>query len=148
MVDIMRQTAGVIRAGTYVPTDGGAAEPVRLPPDYQQRWGQGAVANGAMGEVDIRAAPRYTPLPVDVWQCDTAGAVQALQKEGFTVAALNMANELRPGGDVWRGGHAQEEELCRRSDLLAHLDALNPLEGAGRCADDREDHIQLIEARG
>lgn len=36
-------------------------------------------------------------------------------------AVLNMASSIRPGGGVANGSMAQEEELCRRSDLLYSL---------------------------
>jgi len=37
------------------------------------------------------------------------------------VCILNMANDLIPGGGVERGSMAQEEELCRKSDLYPSL---------------------------
>ena len=47
------------------------------------------------------------------------------------VCILNMANDLVPGGGVERGSMAQEEELCRKSDLYLSLNpALYPLQAS------------------
>lgn len=40
---------------------------------------------------------------------------------GQRVAVLNMASFSNPGGGVARGSRAQEEELCRRTNLLLSL---------------------------
>lgn len=40
---------------------------------------------------------------------------------GPRCAVLNMASRRHPGGGVANGSRAQEEELCRRSDLLLSL---------------------------
>lgn len=48
------------------------------------------------------------------WKC---------QKEPGRVLVLNFANPVNPGGGVRRGARAQEEDLCRRSTLLASLES-------------------------
>ena len=39
------------------------------------------------------------------------------------IMVLNFANPYNPGGSVWHGAKAQEEDLCRRSSLLFSLES-------------------------
>lgn len=45
------------------------------------------------------------------------------EKNSKPVLVLNLANPVNPGGGVWRGAKAQEEDLCRKSSLLLSLES-------------------------
>ena len=66
--------------------------------------------------------------------CGRTGLVEVLQEDCLYVAQnqvasrkhvllLNMASSKAPGGGVRGGAGAQEEDLCRRTDLLPYLEA-------------------------
>ncbi len=54
---------------------------------------------------------------IEVCEESTFSAVFRLQAEGARIAALNFANPFTPGGGVLYGSSAQEENLCRASNL-------------------------------
>ncbi len=53
---------------------------------------------------------------------DTLGAAIAEMSDKHPLV-LNFANPYKPGGGVYRGSNAQEEDLCRRSTLLPALES-------------------------
>lgn len=58
---------------------------------------------------------------ITVENIDCLLAAEALVKEGYNVAVLNMASFARPGGGALKGSAAQEENLSRRTDLFASI---------------------------
>jgi uncharacterized protein (TIGR02452 family) len=58
---------------------------------------------------------------VSVVNRDTLLVCQEEWKEGEKLCMLNMASSFKPGGGVRTGAMAQEEELCRRTNLLSSL---------------------------
>ncbi len=53
----------------------------------------------------------------------TQMAEKLVQEMSLRPAVLNMANETTPGGTFLTGGTAQEEQLCRQSNLYEALEA-------------------------
>lgn len=69
-----------------------------------------------------KSAKNPNPTDISVIAVDCLYAAQELVKQGLKVAVLNMANQFNPGGGYLHGAGAQEEDLCRRSNLISSLD--------------------------
>ena len=58
---------------------------------------------------------------IQVLNQDCIQATRDLVEQGYNPAVLNMASLYHPGGGVLTGSSAQEEDLCRRSNLAISL---------------------------
>jgi hypothetical protein len=59
---------------------------------------------------------------IEVLNCTTIAAVNKLFDDNYNnIVVLNMASDVCPGGGVKRGSQAQEEYLCRVTDLYRHI---------------------------
>jgi uncharacterized protein (TIGR02452 family) len=56
-----------------------------------------------------------------VIEADCIETAELLQKTGYKVCVLNMANRQKPGGGVLGGAGAQEENIFRRTNLFLSL---------------------------
>lgn len=59
--------------------------------------------------------------------CQNIDSFEKAIELGSDCAVLNMASSRNPGGGVLNGSRAQEEELCRRSNLIYSLYSFTPL---------------------
>ena len=65
--------------------------------------------------------PKYDSTEITVENRDCLYVACSLIDEGYSPAVLNMASFKYPGGGVKKGSAAQEESLCRRTNLYASI---------------------------
>lgn len=72
---------------------------------------------------EVRSKPQVESYTTEicVMGVDTLVAAESLLASGLRPAVLNMASHRRPGGSVYSGSGAQEENLFRRSDLFRSM---------------------------
>lgn len=63
----------------------------------------------------------YEDAVITVENTDCLIAAKNMLDEGYNPAVLNMANRQKPGGGVYNGAGAQEENLFRRTNLFKSL---------------------------
>lgn len=112
---VVKDTCDTIIAGSYISPDGNLVD---LEPGIKElkKGTKMILSPGALLELpDPENEVKLTVENKDTWE--KAG------EKGWQMEAvcLNMASERCPGGGVWSGSKAQEEELCRRSTLLRSL---------------------------
>ena len=69
----------------------------------------------------VTAVPCRAPCRISVVNADCIDHAVYLKERHGHVGIQNMASARYPGGGIYGGARAQEEEICRRSDLMNSL---------------------------
>lgn len=72
------------------------------------------------GLIDFKSLPKYDTI-IEVVNNDCLYAAKDLIKEGYSPVVVNNASFKRPGGGVLSGSAAQEENICRRTNLFMSI---------------------------
>lgn len=114
-IEIFNSTLALIRQGWYIAKDG---KKVKLPATKEVL--DAAVMYREPFHILIDPIEPIT-TEVRVEDKDCVLAAKQLIDEGYNPAMLNLADLYTPGGLVEYGSGAQEENLCRRSNLILSL---------------------------
>ncbi|MBQ7421612.1 MAG: TIGR02452 family protein [Prevotella sp.] len=114
-IDLFNSTLDILRHGWYIAKDGSK---MTLPPVSE------VMAEAVMYSVPVSLfidpiEPITTEIKVENKDCVLAA--MELINAGYKPAMLNLADLYTPGGLVEYGSGAQEENLCRRSNLILSL---------------------------
>ena len=114
-IDIFNDTLALLRQGWYLTPSG---ERVELPSAQEVIEAAEMVSEPFHVLVDP-LEPITTEVRVEDKDC--VMAAKELIDQGYNPAMLNLADLYTPGGLVEYGSGAQEENLCRRSNLILSL---------------------------
>ena len=114
-IEIFNSTLDVLRQGWYVASTG---KMVDLPP-VEEVMANAALYSEPFHVLIDPVGPVTTEVRVEDMDCVLAA--KRLIDKGYNPAMLNLADLYTPGGLVEFGSGAQEENLCRRSDLILSL---------------------------
>jgi uncharacterized protein (TIGR02452 family) len=121
--DIFQQTLDVVNKGRYTVKEdrylSGKGKEVILPDDTAMR--EGTKLYHSEITLDEKLLPPKGHTEVRVMNLDCLFAAKMLLDNGYNPAVLNMASRQTPGGGVYGGAGAQEENLFRRSNLFRSM---------------------------
>jgi uncharacterized protein (TIGR02452 family) len=114
-IEIFNATLGLIRQGWYLAPSG---HKVKLP-SVDDVMAAAVMYSEPIELLNEPAEPFSTEIRVENQDCVLAA--KTLIDAGYNPAMLNLADLHTPGGLVEYGSGAQEENLCRRSNLILSL---------------------------
>ena len=114
-IEIFNSTLSILRQGWYISPSG---QKVVLP-SAAEAMDNAAMYNEPFHVLVDPMEPITTEIRVENKDCVLAA--KELIDAGFNPAMLNLADLFTPGGLVEYGSGAQEENLCRRSNLILSL---------------------------
>jgi len=110
LIDVFKETLDCIKVGGYESPSGNWIELTNPL--------QGTKFYLTLPTLKEKSEKQFNSTKIYVENIDT---FQKAQKMGSDCAVLNMASFVKPGGGVMNGSRAQEEDLCRRSNLVQSL---------------------------
>lgn len=120
LIQVYKDTTQIVTHGFYLNSDD---EMVKLP---NTSFDDIVMYDRSFVDFDVDAT-KTTPPIIEVVDNDTLSDAKELVEKGYHVTILNMASSFLPGGGVMKGSGAQEEDLFRRSNLMAYLYRLHPI---------------------
>ncbi len=114
-IELFNSTLALLRQGWYAAKDGST---VKLP-QVKEVTGAAVMYREPCSLLIDPTVPITTEIRVENKDCVLAA--KRLIDEGYHPAMLNLADLYTPGGLVEYGSGAQEENLCRRSNLVLSL---------------------------
>ena len=114
-ISLYKETLSIIKNGKYTSESG---KEISLPSKEE------VTSNAFFYDSPFRVMIDPIEPVQTIFQVENKDCVEAaadLQDKGFNPALLNLADLYTPGGLVEHGSGAQEENLCRRSNLMLSL---------------------------
>ena len=113
-IEVFRHTVSIVKQGYY---DTESELRVVIPNDNEM------IRHTVFYNKEIRVINSFSNYSTEVYvyNTDCLDVARGLQEEGFNVAVLNMASRQNPGGGVYGGAGAQEENLFRRTNLFRSM---------------------------
>lgn len=114
-IELFNSTLDILHQGWYISKTG---QSINLP-SVEEVMYSAMMYNEPIYVLIDPIAPIKTEVRVEGDDC--VRVAKRLIDEGYNPAMLNLADRYTPGGIVEHGSGAQEENLCRRSNLILSL---------------------------
>ena len=119
LIKIFAETVECVNNGFYINSKG---DKIEIPRTYDGI----SVEDVTFYDKDIRKKINFDKLKrykteIKVVNQDSLYAAKELVENGFTPAVVNFASFKVPGGGVRKGSKAQEENICRRTNLFESI---------------------------
>lgn len=118
-IKIFQETVDVVNNGSYTNSKG---EEVKIPSSYNDL----PLDSVTFYDKDIKKKINFDKLKrykteITVVNQDCLYAAKELVDDGYSPAVINFASFKVPGGGVRKGSRAQEENICRRTNLFESI---------------------------
>ena len=119
-IELFNSTLALLRQGWYISNSGNRVDL----PSVEEVMSMATMYREPVHVLIDPVAPIETEVRVENDDCVLVA--KRLIDEGYNPAMLNLADLYTPGGLVEYGSGAQEENLCRRSDLILSIYQFSP----------------------